>query len=411
VKPSPRVLLLLPTTSYKADDFLAAARRLEVEVVVGTDRRQALEGLAPGGSIALDFVSTERGLRTILDFHHHMPLAGVIGVDDESIVLAAAVGAALGLRHNPVSAARASRDKYLLRQRLSGAGLRGPRYRRVGVTDDPVAVADAINYPSVVKPLGLSASRGVLLVDEPGEFPAVFRRIASILDEPDVRRRGGDVEHLLVEEYLPGAEVAVEGLLDRGRLEVLALFDKPDPLVGPTFAETIFVTPSRLPPHVRAAIAEETAKGCRALGLSEGPVHAELRVENEVPWLLEIAARTIGGLCGRTLRFGAGVSLEELVLRHALGIEVRGDRESLAAGVLMIPVLEAGVLRGWSGLDDARSVPRIEEVTLTVHRGTRLVPLPEGNRYMGFVIARGERPDEVEQALRTAWKQIHFTVD
>jgi biotin carboxylase len=407
----PRVLLLLPTTSYKADDFLSAAERLGVDVVVGTDRRQALEGEAPDGTLALDFVHTERGLRRILDLHHRLPLAGVIGVDDETTVLAAAAGAALGLRANPVSAARASRDKHLLRQRLTAAGLRGPHYRRVRVDEDPVALAPSIDYPAVVKPIGLSASRGVLLVDRPAEFPSAFRRIAALLDEPDVRGRGGDVEHLLIEDYLPGSEVAVEGLLHDGRLEVLALFDKPEPMIGPTFAETIFVTPSRLPPHVRAAVEEETVRGTRALGLREGPIHAELRVENEVPWLLEIAARTIGGLCGRTLRFGAGISLEELVLRHAVGLPVRVERESQAAGVLMLPVTAAGTLRDWSGVEQARAVPGVEDVTISVRRGTELAPLPEGNRYLGFVFARAPRPEEVESALRTAWSHLHFDIE
>lgn len=406
-----RVLLLMPTTTYKAHDFMAAAERLGVEVVIGSDRRQALETSAPGHTLTLAFSRLERSVATIVEFARERPLRAVIGVDDETTVLAAAAGCALGLPHNPVEVARAAGDKFEMRGRLAAAGLRGPRFRRVGVHESPEALAREAGFPCVLKPLSLSASRGVIRADDPSAFVDAFRRIAAILRLPDVRRRGGDLRHLLVEDYLPGAEFSLEGVLRAGRLRPLALFDKPDPLTGPTFEETLFVTPSRVPGALQDRIRDEVAAGCRALGLQEGPVHAEIRVHQDQPWLLELAPRTIGGLCARTLRFGAGVSLEELVLAHALGLEAEHVREAAAAGVMMMPTPAAGILREVRGLDRARAVDGVQDVTLTRHRGARLVPLPEGNRYLGFIFARGETPERVEQALREAHSHLDFVIE
>jgi biotin carboxylase len=379
-------------------------------VVVGSERRQALEATAPGHTLALPFSRPARSVRTIAEYHRRSRLDAVVGTDDETTVLAARAAAELGLRHNPVGSVRATRDKYAMRRKLADAGLHGPSFRRIPVGRPPELSAGEIRYPCVVKPLSLAASRGVLRADDPESFVAAFRRVAALCEQQDVRLRGG-TRYLLVEDYLPGDEFAVEGLLRDGELHPLALFDKPDPLTGPTFEETLFLTPSRFEPGVQEQILAEAAAGCRALGLVEGPVHAELRRTDGRPWLLEVAPRTIGGLCSRTLRFGTGVSLEELVLRHALGLDtVELRRETAAAGVLMLPVPGTGVLRRVRGLDTARAVPGIEEITLTMHRGARLVPLPEGHRYLGFAFARGDDPSQVEQALREARDRLRFDI-
>ncbi|HKQ62881.1 MAG TPA: ATP-grasp domain-containing protein [Candidatus Polarisedimenticolaceae bacterium] len=407
-----RVLLLMPTATYKATDFLAAAEKLGVEVIVGSDRRQALEDEAPGRTLALDFLEPQRSVTRITQLGDAGALRAVVGTDDETTLLAAAAAAALGLPHNPLEAVRAARDKHETRRLLAAAGLPGPTFARVALDAEPAAAAAGAPYPCVLKPLGLSASRGVLRADDAAQFVAAFARIRAILAQPDVRGKGGDAQHLLVEEYIPGAEVALEGLLARGELRVLALFDKPDPLEGPTFEETLYVTPSRRPDATQAAIAAEVQAGCRALGLREGPVHAELRLPGGLPWLLELAPRTIGGLCSRTLRFGAGVSLEELILRHALG---RGTgelvRERSASGVMMIPVPRAGRLRAVDGLEAARAVPGVEGVTITIPLGGEVVPLPEGHRYLGFIFARDASPAAVEAALRQAHARLRFELD
>jgi biotin carboxylase len=225
------------------------------------------------------------------------------------------------------------------------------------------------------------------------------------------QRRDPDLARVLVEEFIPGPEVALEGLLSRGELHVLALFDKPDPLEGPFFEETLYVTPSRHPAPLQEAVARAVSQGCSALGLVEGPIHAELRLSPEGPRILEIAARSIGGLCGRALRFGVGITLEELILRHALGVRNEPPpREKRAAGVLMLPIRKRGVLEQVRGLDDARQVPLVEDVVVTAHLREEIVPLPEGASYLGFVFARGESPAEVEAALREAGAKIEAVV-
>jgi biotin carboxylase len=404
-------LLLLPTSSYKAADFLGAAERMAVEVVVGSERKQAFEDPLPGHTLTVDFAHPERSLGRIAALHAASPLDAVIGVDDEAALLAALAARELGLGHNRPEAIRASRDKFIMRERLAAAGLRGPSFRLLALDEDPERIAGQLRYPSVIKPRHLSASRGVLRVDDPASFVSCAARVARIVGEREVRRLHGPSTHLLVEDYLPGVEVALEGLVEDGRLRVLALFDKPDPLEGPTFEETLYVSPSRLPDVVQRAVAHEVGAGCRALDLTHGPIHAELRVLDGEPTLLELAARTIGGLCSRTLRFGTGIALEELVLRHALGLDTRGlARERAATGVMMLPVRRAGRLMRVRGLERARAVPGIVEVTLTLHRGSRLVPLPEGHRYLGFAFARADTAAEVERALRAASSLLEVEV-
>jgi biotin carboxylase len=409
---SPRILLLLPTTSYKALAFLDAAAALSVEVVVGTDRRQALEAASPGHTLAFDLADTAASLDAIRREALRTPFAAVLGVDDETTLLASEASRALGLPHNAPDAIRATRNKHEMRERLAAAGRPGPRFRLVSRAADPTQIAREVGYPCVLKPVALSAGRGVIRADDPPGFVAAFARVSSILDDRDAARGRGVTDHVLVEQFLSGEELALEGLLVRGRLETLALFDKPDPLEGPFFEETLLVTPSRKAPRVVRAVVEEGELGCRALGLEDGPVHAELRLDRGRPWIVEIAARTIGGLCSRALRFGAGVSLEELVLRHALGRSTDDlARERRAAGAMMMPIPRGGILRAVHGVDAARAVPGIEEVRVALHPGAEVVPLPEGHRYLGFIIARADRPADVEVALRRAHACLSFAID
>jgi biotin carboxylase len=407
-----RVLLLLPTTTYRAPDFLAAAERLGVEVVAASEKPNVMARRHPEGLLTLDFRDPEAAARQVREFHASHPIDAVIAVDDETAVAAAAIGAALGCKHNSVEAARAARDKSILVEVLRRSGLPFPDFRVASIDDDPELLAAGVSYPCVLKPLFLSASRGVIRADDTSAFAAAWRRIAAILRDPEVAGRGGAAAgRILVERFIPGTEFALEGLLSRGELKVLALFDKPDPLDGPFFEETIYVTPSRHPAGVQAELAAAVAEAARAMGLAEGPVHAELRYNARGPWLLELAARSIGGLCSRALRFGTGLSLEELILRHALDLDQDLEREARAAGVMMIPIPRGGILREVHGMASARLVAGIEEVTITARLDNRIVPLPEGASYLGFIFARGDTPDEVEAALRRAHSELGFVIE
>jgi len=409
----PRALLLLPTTTYRAADFLAAAERLGVEVVAASEKPNVMAERHPEGLVTLDFRRPEEAARRVAELHASNPIHALIPVDDETAVVAAAIGAALGLKHNSVEAARAARDKSVLVELLRRAGLRAPWFR-VCSLDEPVeSAAAAVRYPCVLKPLFLSGSRGVIRADDPAAFAAAWGRVAAILRAPEVSARGGAAaEKILVEDYIPGTEFALEGLLSAGQLQVLAIFDKPDPLEGPFFEETLYVTPSRHPSSVQAELASEVAAAARALGLAEGPIHAELRYNSQGAWILELAARSIGGLCSRALRFGTGLRLEDLILRHALDLEPRfAERESRAAGVMMIPIPARGILRSVHGTDAACAVAGVEEVTITARLDNPVVPLPEGSSYLGFIFARAGTAEQVEVALRKAHAALRFDIE
>ncbi|HEV3362710.1 MAG TPA: ATP-grasp domain-containing protein [Acidimicrobiia bacterium] len=403
----PRVLLLLPSGTYKAPDFLAAARRLDVDVVVASETTQTLADAMGDRAMVVDLADPPVSAAAITALAARRPLDAVVAVDDQGLLIAALAAADLGLPANDPDAVRRTRNKAAMRAAFAGSGIRQPVFRVVNHRNDVAAAAEAVGWPVVVKPVSLSASRGVIRADDPASAEAAAARVRGILDEDGHRAD----EPILVEAYVPGDEVAVEALLRNGELEVLAIFDKPDPLTGPYFEETLYVTPSRLSQELQAEIARSVTAAAAAIGLTEGPVHAELRIDTEGrPWILELAARTIGGLCARTLRFAAGVTLEELVLRHALGLPVDPRRERVAAGVMMLPIPAAGRLVAVHGQDEARALPHITALEISIPVGGKVRPLPEGDRYLGFLFARAQAPDEVETALRTAHAHLEIVI-
>ena len=407
----PRLLLLLPTRTYRTADFIDAACKLGVDLVCASEKPSTLEDLSPDSLLTLDFADPSRAAAQAATWSAERPLAAVVGVDDVTTPAAAAIAERLGLRASAPAAVGATRDKYQMRQCLAAAGVPVPRFRRIALDEQPLRASRGVEYPCVLKPLALSASRGVIRANNADQFIAAFERIRALLGRDDVSVAGDAARSLLAEEYIPGLEVALEGLLTGGELHTLALFDKPDPLEGPFFEETIYVTPSRLPLAVQDAIRKTSAAACAALGLTEGPIHAELRLNDDGPWVLEVAARSIGGLCSRTLRFGTGMTLEEIILRHALGWPIATlEREHRAAGVMMIPIPRAGRLEGVRGLEEAKAAAGVEDVVVSAHVGQTLVPLPEGWQYLGFIFARGDAPAEVEDALRIAHGRLTFDI-
>ena len=403
-----RVLVLASAHSYRLGPFAKAAEKLGVTLVRGLDVPPAMVGVGAGESaIGLDFRDTARAVRHVRAFAREKPLHAVIPTDDATVSVAAQVANALGLPHNAVDAAEAARDKHRMRQLLAAAGVRSPWFRVFKAADDPVQIASTVDYPCVLKPTCLSGSRGVIRANNADEFGAAFARVRAIL-------AGVGQREILVEEYLPGREFALEGLLHDGALTMLALFDKPDPLEGPYFEESIYVTPSRAEAAVQAAIRACVREGAAALGLREGSIHAEVRVNEAGAWLIEAAGRSIGGLCSQILRFAheADVSLEELILRQAVGLPLPGvERERAAGGVMMVPIPAAGTLVDVQGLAEANAVPGIESVEITAPLNYPLVPLPDGESYLGFIFARGETSEAVEAALRAAHGEMRFDIE
>lgn len=413
-----RVLLVAATTGYQTRAFGEAAAKAGVLLVFGVDQCRGLDNPWGDHALAVRFRDDAPSLDAIEAAHRGAPLVGILAVGDRPAVLAARAAARLGLPFHPPAAADTSLNKRATREALRDAGLPVPRWVCVGTSTDSGAVTDGVRFPCVIKPLALSGSRGVMRVDAAADLPGALDRLRHILRAPDVAVLH-DPAHdtILVEDYIDGAEFAVEALMTAGRLRVLAIFDKPDPLVGPFFEETIYVTPSAAPAGVRQAVVEAVTGAAAAIGLSHGPVHAECRVTPDgCVYVLEAAARPIGGLCARSLRFSlrgdADVSLEELLLRHAVGEDVsRAERTDAASGVMMVPVPQAGVYRGVSGLDEASAVPGVTQVHVTARPGQHLVPLPEGSSYLGFVFAAGPSAPDVTTALRTAHGALRFAID
>jgi biotin carboxylase len=395
-------------STYRLGAFLQAAVRLDLDVVQAIDTPQELTSCT-SLPLRLDFTDPDTAIAAVAAAATEQPIDAVLSLDDSATLLAARVSQALGLPHNDPEAALAARDKWVMREALRRGGVPVPDYRRYSLSVDPERVAGEVEFPVVVKPTRLSGSRGVIRANDANEFVQAWHRTQQI-----VLREGEDHEdgELLVERYLPGVEVALEGLLTAGALRTLAIFDKPDPLEGPFFEETIYVTPSRLPQATQTAISTRTAQAAVALGLREGPVHAELRINDEGVWLIEMAGRSIGGLCSTILEFGTGMSLEELILCHAVRLPLlTTERSGDAAGVMMIPIPRGGMLREVSGLESARHVPGITGVEITAPLNQPLTPLPEGASYLGFIFARAQTPQAAEAALREAHSRLTFRIE
>ncbi len=393
---SKRLLLFASTTGYQIRVFAEAARRLGVDLTLATDRCHILDDPWGDSAIAVKF---DRPAESV-DVLRSMRFDAVAAVGDRPALLAAEAAEVFGAPFHPPAAARACSDKFLARSLYQAAGMRVPAFYRALLTEDPHALAAQAPFPCVLKPLGLSASRGVIRANNPSEFVAAFERIGKM----------GELQ-LQVESYIPGREFAVEGIATNGEFRAIAIFDKPDPLEGPFFEETLYITPSREPAAVQAALIETVAQSVRALGLRHGPVHAELRYNHEGAWMLETHARPIGGLCAKALRFEGGVPLEEAILRHALGEDISQLRlEPGASGVMMIPIPKDGVYQSAEGVEEAGRIDGIEDIVITAKAGQRLIPLPEGASYLGFIFARGAVTQEVEAALRASHAKLRFEI-
>ncbi len=418
---SRRLMLLTTTTGYQTQAFVEAAERLGVSVVFGTDRCHVLEDPWRDGALPLRFENPEASAAEVGRYAGKNPLAAIVALGDRAAPTAARACRALGLPFHPPETADICRDKFRSRPCLREAGLRVPGFIRLPLDADLTEAASAaawrLGFPCVVKPLALSASRGVIRANDMAQFLVAFDRLSRLLHNPDIQVLREETSRFIqAETYIEGREFAVEGLVDRGRMRIFAIFDKPDALIGPFFEETIYVTPSNLEANLQAEIAQVLERAVSALGLHHGPFHAELRLNAQGIWILEVAARSIGGLCARALRFvspgrAESISLEELIVRLALGDDISGfRREDRAAGVMMIPIPGTGIYQEVQGIEQARETPGVEDIIITVKPGERLVPLPEGSSYPGFIFARADSPQAVEQALRGAHQKLRFVV-
>jgi biotin carboxylase len=406
-----RLLILASKLGYQTRGFAEAAEKLGVEARFGTDRCHQLENPWGDEALALHFERPREAAEEIARVLRESPAEAVLALGDRATPTAAYAAQAFGIPGNSPESVEACRNKLRQRQVLAAAGVTVPEFFSFSTAHELSHVLARVKFPCVVKPLTLAASQGVVRANNPQEFEQAVERIHTLLTSPEIQiLRELALDHLLVEKYIPGREVAIEGLLDSGRLRVLAIFDKPDPLKGPYFEETIYVTPSRLPQETQTALVDCATRTARALGLTTGPLHAEFRVNADGPWVLEAAPRPIGGLCSRALRFGAErISLEELLVRHALGLGGSDlEREESASGVMMIPVPRSGIFDGVEGIEEAEEIAGVDEIRITARLRDYVAAWPEGASYLGFIFARAKLPGEVESALRAAHAKLQF---
>lgn len=406
-----RVLIIAPHGSYRTSPFIKAANKLNIDVLIASQGEHSIVSDYVQG-LHIDFQNESLAIKTILAEAKKQAFSGIIGTDDVTTELAAHVAEKLFLPHNDPQAVKIAQRKDLARLSLKQSAVKIPEFDLLTTTKSLSEQTIQVNFPAVIKPVALSASRGVIRVNNEQELEQAVERVTKMLAEErqiDIAIR----EILLLEEFIPGKEVAIEAMLHNGELDVLAIFDKPDPLDGPFFEETYYLTPTSFSEKIQREIKQTVLESCQAYGLKEGPVHAECRINENGVWILEVAARTIGGMCGRLLSLGTGYSLEELVLLHAMGqrVEIKTIKSSeLGLGVLMIPIPSAGILKRVEGLLEAQRIPFINEVSIEVRDGYELVPLPEGNSYLGFIFAEAPTVEEAEQALRDAHACLNIVI-
>ena len=402
------ILLIAPHGSYRTMRYLQAASRSGLDVIIVSESEHSIVSAYAQG-IHVQFDLPEEALQTILTAIEGSDVLAVIGTDDSVIELAAQTAQHLGLAHNALAAARLARRKDLAREVLQTHSVPMPKYQRVELATLINQTGSEFAFPVVIKPLSLSASRGVIRVNNNAELIAAAQRIDKLLSQQS-ELEPIERQQILVEEYIHGDEIAVEGIVDKGKFRLLTIFDKPDPLYGPFFEETYYITPTRLTTQQVDRVTCIVQQACEAYGIETGPIHAECRIRNQDIYLIEMAARTIGGLCSDILEYGLGCSIEEIVLQQAMGRLSKKTFSSTAAGVMMIPIPERGILKRIEGLLEAQKIEFIEDINIQLRDGYELVPLPEGNSYLGFIFAKAPDVEQVETALRRAYGCLKIVV-
>jgi formate-dependent phosphoribosylglycinamide formyltransferase (GAR transformylase) len=411
------VALFASKLGYQTRSFEAAAGRLGVRLAYVTDRCHELSDPWGDNAIAARFANPEQAAAIAIHSLRGKPLDAILALGDGPAVAASYAARGLGVRSNHPAAVEACHNKLRMREVFRDAGVWNPWFRAIPLRPEPEPSLLGIQYPCVLKPLSLSASQGVMRTNSREEFLEAARRLAHLLERPEFLVKGASAaREALVEEYLPGVEVALEGILIDGDLRILAIFDKPDPLEGPFFEETIYVTPSRLSAEQQSAIQSTAKQAARAIGLSHGPVHAEFRINERGVWTIEVAPRPIGGMCAASLSFVSerqldSIGLEELILRHAIGEDISAwHRETQSSGVMMIPVPSSGIFEQVDGIDQAKRIPHITDVEITARLHDVILAWPEGSSYLGFIFAKSESPADVERALREAHSKLRFRI-
>lgn len=398
------LLLIAPAKSYRISPYLKAALALNLKTLIVSNSRYSLVSEIAQG-VTVDFNNQKQAEGIIFESIRGLDIKCVLATDDSCVSLSNQIAKKLNLAHNQSSATLLTQRKDLARKAAQIFGCNTPNYQVLELQHFK-QYSSLVNYPVVVKPLSLSASKGVIRANNEHQFAAACKTIEVILDRSNVF--GYERNHILVEGYLDGPEFAIDGILINGSFHLLAIFDKPEPLIGPYFEETYYLTPSQLAHVEQLALIEEVSRCCEAYGLTQGPIHAEARITENGIFLIELAARTIGGQCGQLIEFSLQQKLEEIVIQGLCGEKPNLPKSRLCAGVLMIPVKKSGILKRVEGLTAAMQINFVVDIEIHIQVGYALIPLPEGSSYLGFIFAQAPTFEETFDALKKAHQMLNF---
>ena len=382
-----KLLLVIPENSYKSNDFVTSAEKLDLDFLVITDSQQVSGQFSDTVIIHSFDKELENDVREKLqDVTHILP------VDHSALKFSAYLVDLLNAKGNNTKSINTAMNKFESRNIFNSISEIKIQNAIVNKIED-IEIFINENGTSVLKPIYGTASKSVIKVESFQENKAEVEKLMQDCSDQD----------LIIEEFVDGSEYALEGNLINSELNKIVIFDKPINYKEPYFEESIYIAPTEIPDKTQKEIVNLIGKACKKLGLENGPVHVEFKIHNKEIFIIEINPRMIGGLCSRCLSFGLfKTSLEEIALHAFLNNELKSiDLLSNFVGVLMIPTPISGKFISINK-NELESIPNVSGVEITVSENSNLLEPPFGDKYLGFVFSQGDSKEKVMESLTLA---------
>ena len=382
-----KLLLVIPENSYKSNDFVTSAEKLDLDFLVITDSQQVSGQFSDTVIIHSFDEELENDVKEKLqDVTHILP------VDHSALKFSAYLVDLLKAKGNNTKSINTAMNKFESRKifnSISEIKIQNAIVKKI----EDIEIFINENGTSVLKPIYGTASKSVIKVESFQENKAEVEKLMQDCSDQD----------LIIEEFVDGSEYALEGNLINSELNKIVIFDKPINYKEPYFEESIYIAPTEIPDKTQKEIVNLIGKACKKLGLENGPVHVEFKIHNKEIFIIEINPRMIGGLCSRCLSFGLfKTSLEEIALHAFLNNELKSiDLLSNFVGVLMIPTPISGKFISINK-NELESIPNVSGVEITVSENSNLLEPPFGDKYLGFVFSQGDSKEKVMESLTLA---------
>ncbi len=382
-----KLLLVIPENSYKSNDFVVAAEKLGIDFLIITDSEQVSSKFSDTVIInKFDAELNKNNLKKLKDVTHVLP------VDHSALKFSGYLVDLLEVKGNKLESINLSMNKYESRKIFNSL-------LDIKVNNEIIKNIDDVNTfinkngTSVLKPIYGTASKSVLKINNVEKNKEQIEKLMQDCFDQD----------LVIEEYIDGKEYALEGTIINSELKKIVIFDKPVEYKHPYFEESIYITPSELSSEAEKRVVSIVDKACKKIGLEDGPVHVEFKINENQIFIIEINPRMIGGLCSRCLSFGLfKVSLEEIILHAFMNNELKNiELLNNYVGVLMIPTPKSGKFISINK-EELENIPNISNVEITVPEGSDLLEPPYGDKYLGFAFSQGIDKKTVNESLLTA---------